>query len=103
MTAAVFATMSPTLGQQFSKLIEVSVVLCLLIYVYSSVALWHYGSVAPFPGLRTYRVLAVVALLASLCVIVLSGTQMLLLTAALILATGVLYPLFRGGMRSVAQ
>jgi len=31
----------PTLGQQFSKLIEVSVVLCLLIYVYSSVALWR--------------------------------------------------------------
>ena len=95
MTVAAFLTMSPTLGQQFSKLIEVSVVLCLLIYVYSCVALWHYGNVTPFKGVRTYRVLAVVALLASLCVIVLSGMQMLLLTAALILATGVLYPLFR--------
>jgi arginine:agmatine antiporter len=86
MTAAVFATMSPTLGQQFSKLIEVSVVLCLLIYVYSSIALWRLG---------TYRFFAVVAGLASLIVIALSGVQMLLLTALLMLATLVLYPFQR--------
>jgi len=95
MTAAVFATMSPTLGQQFSKLIEVSVVLCLLIYVYSAAALWHYGNVTPFEGVRTYRVIAAVAALASLIVIALSGAQMLLLTLALVLATLVLYPLQR--------
>jgi arginine:agmatine antiporter len=86
MTGAVFATMSPTLGQQFSKLIEVSVVLCLLIYVYSSIALWRLG---------TYRFFAVVAGLASLIVIALSGVQMLLLTALLMLATLVLYPFQR--------
>jgi len=86
MTAAVFLTMSPTLGQQFSKLIEVSVVLCLLIYVYSSVALWRLG---------TYRFFAVVAALASLIVIALSGVQMLLLTALLMVATLVLYPFQR--------
>jgi arginine:agmatine antiporter len=86
MTAAVFLTMSPTLGQQFSKLIEVSVVLCLLIYVYSSVALWRLG---------IYRVLALIAAFASLTVIVLSGVQMLLLTLALMLATLVLYPFQR--------
>jgi arginine:agmatine antiporter len=94
MTFAVFITMSPTLGQQFSKLIEVSVVLCLLIYVYSSVALWHYGNKAPFPGLRGYRIVAFVAMLASLGVIVLSGSQMLALTAVIVLATCVLYPFF---------
>jgi len=86
MTAAVFLTMSPTLGQQFSKLIEVSVVLCLVIYVYSSIALWRLG---------TYRFFAVVAALASLVVIILSGVQMLLLTALLMLATLVLYPFQR--------
>ena len=94
MTAAVFLTMSPTLGQQFSKLIEVSVVLCLLIYVYSSVALWHYGNIVPFAGLRTYRLIALLAMLASTCVIVLSGSQMLALTAVIVLATYVLYPFF---------
>jgi arginine:agmatine antiporter len=86
MTAAVFATMSPTLGQQFSKLIEVSVVLCLIIYVYSAVALWRLG---------IYRTLAFLAGLASLIVIALSGVQMLLLTALLVLATLVLYPFQR--------
>jgi arginine:agmatine antiporter len=86
MTAAVFATMSPTLGQQFSKLIEVSVVLCLIIYVYSAVALWRLG---------TYRAFAFLAALASLIVIALSGVQMLLLTALLMLATLVLYPFQR--------
>jgi arginine:agmatine antiporter len=89
MTAAVFLTMSPTLGQQFSKLIEVSVVLCLLIYVYSSIALWQYTPA------RTYRTLALLAALASISVIVLSGVQMLLLTALLVLATVVLYPFQR--------
>jgi len=86
MTAAVFATMSPTLGQQFAKLIEVSVVLCLMIYVYSSIALWRLG---------TYRVLALLAALASVAVILLSGVQMLLLTALLVVATLVLYPFQR--------
>ena len=86
MTAAVFATMSPTLGQQFAKLIEVSVVLCLMIYVYSSIALWRLG---------TYRVLALLAGLASVAVILLSGVQMLLLTALLVVATLVLYPFQR--------
>jgi arginine:agmatine antiporter len=94
MTAAVFLTMSPTLGQQFSKLIEVSTVLCLVIYVYSAFALWRYEIT------RGYRVLAVLAGLASLAVIILSGVQMLLLTAALVLATIVLYPFQR---RAVAQ
>lgn len=86
MTAAVFATMSPTLGQQFSKLIEVSVVLCLVIYVYSSIALWRLG---------TYRAFAFLAALASLSVIILSGVQMLALTAGLMLATLALYPFQR--------
>jgi arginine:agmatine antiporter len=94
MTAAVFLTMSPTLGQQFSKLIEVSTVLCLIIYVYSAFALWRYDSTRP------YRVLAVLAALASVAVVILSGVQMLLLTAALMLATIVLYPFQR---RAVAQ
>ncbi|MEJ1963121.1 MAG: amino acid permease [Gammaproteobacteria bacterium] len=94
MTAVVFLTMSPTLGQQFSKLIEVSVVLCLLIYVYSSLAIWHYGNLVPFEGFGIYRVIAFFAMLASLCVIVLSGSQMLALTAVIVLATCALYPFF---------
>jgi arginine:agmatine antiporter len=86
MTAAVFTTMSPTLGQQFSKLIEVSVVLCLVIYVYSAIALWRLG---------TYKAFAFFAAFASLSVIALSGVHMLVLTAVLMLGTLALYPLQR--------
>jgi arginine:agmatine antiporter len=94
MTIVVFMTMSPTLGQQFSKLIEVSTVLCLMIYVYSCVAIFHYGNAAPFPGLARYRGIALIAMLFSLAVILLSGTQMLALTAMIVLATFVVYPFF---------
>ena len=94
MTGVVFMTMSPTLGQQFSKLIEVSTVLCLMIYVYSCVALFHYGQVTPFAGVARYRGIASVAMFFSLAVILLSGTQMLALTAMILLATFVVYPFF---------
>jgi arginine:agmatine antiporter len=94
MTIAVFMTMSPTLGQQFSKLIEVSTVLCLMIYVYSCVAVWHYGNVAPFAGVTRYRGIALVAMVFSIAVILLSGTQMLALTAMIVLATFLVYPFF---------
>ena len=99
MTVVVFMTMSPTLGQQFSKLIEVSTVLCLMIYVYSCVAVFHYSNVTPFDGASRYRGIASVAMLFSLAVILLSGTQMLALTAMIVLATFVVYPFFIKGPR----
>jgi arginine:agmatine antiporter len=95
MTVAVFLTMSPTLGQQFSKLIEVSVVLCLLIYIYSCVAVYHYSNLPTTPAsFARYKPVAFVAMLCSLAVIVLSGAQLLALTAAIVLITYVLYPFF---------
>jgi len=94
MTAVVFMTMSPTLGQQFSKLIEVSTVLCLMVYVFSCVSIWHYGKVAAFAGFARYQGIALLAMLFSLAVILLSGTQMLALTAMIVLATLLIYPLF---------
>jgi Amino acid transporters len=88
MSAIVFATMSPTLNQQFNKLIEVSVILSLLTFVYGCTAIWH------FEQPRSYRVVALVAMLFCLTVIVMSGTQLLALTAALIFATCLAYPFF---------
>jgi hypothetical protein len=90
-------TMSPTLGQQFSKLIEVSTVLCLMIYVYSCVAIFHYDKVAAFEGASRYRGIAMIAMLFSLAVILLSGMRMLALTAMIVLATFVVYPFFIKG------
>jgi hypothetical protein len=51
MTVVVFATISPTLGQQFGKLIEVSTALCLLVYLYACTAI-ALPRVAPSHGVR---------------------------------------------------
>ena len=97
MTAVVFATTSPTLGEQFGKLIDVSVTLCLLVYIYACVAVWHYvepGSGVPIgPG---YRLIALLAMLFCLGVIAQSDTQLLALSAIVVFLTLPLYPFFMG-------
>jgi arginine:agmatine antiporter len=85
MSVVVLATMSPTIGEQFGKLIEVSTVLCLLAYVYSCLALWRLDRSRP------PRAAAAVALLICLWVIGASGLSLLLLTAALLAFTVPLY------------
>jgi len=94
MSAAAFLTMSPTLGEQFGKLIEVSVIFCLLVYVYSATAIWHYDDTAiPPRGFNRYRVLALGAMLFSLWVIAESDTALLALSAVAIFMTVPAYPL----------
>jgi arginine:agmatine antiporter len=101
MTAVIFATMSPTLGQQFGKLIDVSVVLTMLVYVYASVAMWHYSEAvvpgAPVPrhgGLGLYRLIALGAMSFSLFVVALSDANLLALSATAVFLTYPLYPFF---------
>lgn len=94
MTAIVFATMSPTLNQQFNKLIEVSTLYTLITYIYGSTAIWHFERVAARnSSLRNYRALALIAMGFSLLVILMSGPQLLALTAVTLLATCLAYPL----------
>jgi len=91
-TVIVFATTSPTLGEQFGKLIEVSVILCLLVYVYACVAVWHYvrpESVATNSTLL--RVIAMVAMLFCLGVIAQSDGQLLAISATAVFLTCPLY------------
>jgi arginine:agmatine antiporter len=95
MTAAAFATMSPTVGQQFNKLIDVSVVFSMVTYAYSAFALcrlrrWN------SPGAHRDWLIAIVAMVFSVWVIVASDLSLLLI-AAIILATSVpLYPFYKG-------
>jgi arginine:agmatine antiporter len=101
MTLVVFATMAPTLGEQFGKLIDVAVVLTILVYVYACVAMWHY-SVPPVEGapasrhggLGLYRLIALAAMAFSLLVIALSDAKLLALSATAVFLTYPLYPFF---------
>lgn len=91
MSGVVFATMAPTIGEQFGKLIEASTILCLLAYVYACVALWKLDRAGTGRVTVRYRALAGTALLVCLWVILASGNTLLLLTAATLLLTLPLY------------
>lgn len=92
MSAVVFATMAPTIGEQFGKLIEVSTIFCLLAYIYACIALWKLDRLGPSPWVYVrYRVLAATALLVCAWVILESGSGLLLLSAGTLALTLPLY------------
>jgi arginine:agmatine antiporter len=95
MSAVVFATISPTLGEQFGELIEVSVIFCMMLYVYACLAVLLYPRwIAAASSLARYRPMAAVALLFCLVVIGYAEPKLLLLSAAAALLTVPVYLLF---------
>ncbi len=94
MTVVVILTRSPTLGQQFAMLIEVSVILCLLVYVYACLAMWRYDT--SFPS----KAMALAAMLVCLFVILRAGTPVLVLSLFIALLTLPLFAFFRHSMRA---
>lgn len=97
MSVVVFATTSPTSGEQFTKLIETSVILCLLVYLYAFTAIWHYRrSIANLPF---YVTTAIAATLVCAFVIVRAGTLQIAICAAILLLTYPLYALFKWSVR----
>jgi arginine:agmatine antiporter len=103
MSAVVFATISPTLGQQFGELIEVSVIFCMMLYVYACIAVLLYPRwIASASSLARYRPMAALALLFCGVVIGYAEPKLLLLSAAMLLLTLPVYLLFgRLWIRSV--
>jgi arginine:agmatine antiporter len=95
MTLAAFVTMSPTVGQQFSRLVDVSVVFCMVTYAYSAFALFRL-SAGRRTGARRDRVLAVLAILFSLWVILASDPTLLAIAGLIMLSSMPLFPFFRG-------
>jgi arginine:agmatine antiporter len=104
MTVVVFVTMSPTLGEQFGKLIDVSTTLCLLFYIYACVAMWHYTDpVRDGRSAIRYRWIALFAMLFCLGVIALSDTELLAISAIVVFLTFPVYPLFMRPATGVAE
>jgi arginine:agmatine antiporter len=95
MSVVVFATISPTLGEQFGELIEVSVIFCMMLYVYACIAVLLYPRwIASATSLERYRPMAAVALLFCLVVIGYADPKLLLLSAAMLALTLPVYLLF---------
>lgn len=96
-SALAFASMSPTLAEQFGKLIEVTTILTLLVYLYACVGVWHYAQLpATAPQaraqLRRYQPLALVAMLFCMVLIIRSDATLLALAAITVFLTYPLYP-----------
>jgi amino acid transporter len=94
MSLGVWASVSPTLGQQFGELIAVSVILTLLLYIYAAGALWREARRDPARA-RADRAFAAAAVCFCTFVLVFSGATMLLWSAAVLLAAAPLYFLIR--------
>ena len=96
MSVFVFVTKSPTLGEQFRKLIDVSTTLCLLFYVYACMSMWHYTDpVQDGASANRYRWIAALAMLFCLGVIAQSDIYLLAISAIVVFLTIPLYPFFK--------
>lgn len=95
MTVVAFATMSPTIGQQFSRLIDVSVVLCLFTYISSALALYRIDPQASRQR-SLDRALAVVAIAFSLWVMLASDQTLLMIALAVVLAGMPFFLIYHG-------
>jgi arginine:agmatine antiporter len=95
MTIAAFATASPTIGQQFGKLIDMAVVYSLISYLYSAIALIRLRR-AGEPGALRDWMLAGIAAVFSVWVIVASDRLLLMIAFALAVTSIPLYPFYKG-------
>jgi len=97
MTLAVLATLSPTLGQQFNRLVDVTAVFSMVIYACSAVALLRMSALtAAGTGAHRLRdrLLAMLALAFSLWVILASDTPLLLIAVAIMATSLPLYAFY---------
>lgn len=92
MSAVAVLTVSPTLGRQFTVLINVSVVLALIVYAYCCLALLRFSADFEDGRLRKFaRTVAAAGFAFAVGVALASGVQALSVTAGLLAATVVIW------------
>jgi arginine:agmatine antiporter len=99
MAVIVIATISPSLSSQFAKLIDVSVVLVLMIYIYSAIAVFRYRDAR----LNSLKVTALAAGLVCIVVIAMSDTTLLIISGLILVATLPAYYLRRHTIHQFSQ
>lgn len=105
MTVVLFATVSPTLADQFNHIVDLAVILVIVPYVYSAVAVVKVISDQQLPAgtLRTYKWLALAAVTYCLWA-VLGGDPNTVVHAMVALLISVpLYPFFIRSMEAAAE
>jgi arginine:agmatine antiporter len=97
MTGIVLLTVSPTLSEQFTQIIDMAIILTILPYMYSAVAFWRIVSREPttLTSARKMVVIITVAIVSIYCLWVIAGSEANLTRNAMIVlfASIPLYPL----------
>jgi arginine:agmatine antiporter len=104
MTAVLFATMSPTVAGQFNRLVDLAVILIIVPYIYSAVAVVKviYDQKLPAATFRLYKWIAIVAVVYCLWA-VWGGDPATVVHAMVALLISVpLYPFFIRSMEEAA-
>ncbi len=105
MSVVLFATMSPTLAGQFNRLVDLAVILIIVPYVYSAVALVKvvFDNSLPPRAFQTYKWIAIAAVVYCLWA-VLGGDPATVVYAFVALLISVpLYPFFIRSMEAAAK
>jgi arginine:agmatine antiporter len=105
MTAVVLVTMSPTLAEQFNRIVDLAVILIIVPYVYSAVAVVKviHDRDLPIATFRTYKWIAVGAVTYCLWAVI-GGDPMTVVHAMVALLISVpLYPFFIRSMDEAAR
>jgi len=105
MTIVLFATMSPTIADQFSRIIDLAVILAVIPYIYASVAVVKvvHDHGLPAGTFRVYKWIAMVAVLYCLWTVVGGDPQTVVRALVALLVSVPLYPFFLRSMAAAVE
>lgn len=104
MTFVLFATMSPTLADQFNHIVDLAVILIVVPYVYSAVAVVKviHDAGQPAATFRTYKWIALAAVTYCVWAVIGGDPQTVVHAMAALLMSVPLYPFFIRSMEAAA-
>jgi arginine:agmatine antiporter len=105
MTLVLFATMSPTIAGQFSRIIDLAVILAVIPYIYASVAMVKvvYDHHVPAKTFQAYKWIAIGAVIYCLWTVVGGDPETVVNAMVALLLSVPLYPFFLRSMASAAE
>jgi arginine:agmatine antiporter len=105
MSAVVLFTLQPSIANQFDVIVNLTVVLVVLPYIYSSVAVWQvlYQQKVPAKTLRVFIVIGMAAGIYCLWAVLGADAETTRGAMILILATVLIFPFFIRSMRAAAE
>jgi arginine:agmatine antiporter len=105
MSAMLFATMSPTLAGQFNRLVDLAVILIIVPYIYSAVAVVKlvFDRKLPARTFRTYKWIAIAAVVYCLWAVLGGDPDTVVYAFVALLASVPLYPFFIRSMEAAAK